>query len=50
MNKYVNAMRHLGIQSIKRAKQGHPGMAISAAPLVYAIYTSDFKLSRTNPQ
>lgn len=49
MNKYVNAMRQLAIQSIKRAKQGHPGMAISAAPLVYSVYTSDFKLSRKNP-
>lgn len=49
MNKYVNAIRSLGIQSIKKAKQGHPGMAISAAPLTYSIYTHGFKLSKQNP-
>ena len=38
-------MRSIGLQAIHRAKQGHPGMAISAAPIVYAVYTSDFKMN-----
>lgn len=37
--KNVNAMRALALNAIKKAGQGHTGMAMSAAPINYTIYT-----------
>ena len=34
----VNALRGLALDIIANAKSGHPGMALSAAPLLYALY------------
>lgn len=34
----VSALRCLALDIIARAKSGHPGMALSAAPLLYALY------------
>lgn len=47
--KYINDIRSLGIQAIYNAKQGHPGMAISAAPINYCVYTHFLNLSNQNP-
>lgn len=48
--KYINAIRALGIQSIYNAKQGHPGMTISAAPLTYSIYTKNINITNIDPK
>lgn len=34
----VNALRALSLDMICHAKSGHPGIALSAAPLLYALY------------
>ena len=48
-SKYVNAIRSLGLQAIMQAKQGHPGMVVSAAPINYAVYTDSINISIDNP-
>ena len=35
----VSAIRALSIDMINRAKSGHPGMALDAAPLAYTLYS-----------
>ncbi len=47
--KYLNAMRSTALQAINHAGQGHTGMAISAIPLVYAIY-QNMNISKTHPK
>lgn len=47
--KYVNDIKSLGIQAIYNAKQGHPGMTISAAPINYSIYAHNINISSENP-
>ncbi len=49
-NKFVNAMRSLALQAIMAAKQGHTGMAMSAAPINYAIYTKDMHIVAEDPK
>lgn len=44
-NKYLNAMRSIALQSILNAGQGHTGMAISAIPLVYTLYTQNININ-----
>lgn len=36
----INAIRVLSAESIEKAKSGHPGMALGAAPIGYATYTN----------
>lgn len=38
-NKNVNALRMLAIDMIENAKSGHPGIALGAAPILYALYS-----------
>lgn len=49
-NYFVNAIRSMGLQAIKKAKQGHPGMAISAAPITYAVYIDHINIATDNPE
>ncbi|GAA5414930.1 transketolase [Ureaplasma ceti] len=49
ISKYVNAIRSLGLQSIMEAKQGHPGMVVSAAPITYSVYANEVNISVDNP-
>ena len=50
MNRYVNAMRSLALQAINKAKQGHSGMSISAAPIVYTLYKGLMTISKSHPK
>ncbi len=50
MNKYVNSMRSLGIQAIMKAGQGHTGMAMSACPITYTLFTKFINISKKNPK
>ncbi|MCV3728709.1 transketolase [Ureaplasma miroungigenitalium] len=50
MNRYVNAMRSLALQCVKHANQGHIGMSISAAPIIYTLYKTFINISSTEPK
>ncbi|RCJ02701.1 transketolase [Ureaplasma urealyticum] len=50
MNRYVNAMRSLALQAINKANQGHSGMSISAAPIIYTLYKGLMTISKSHPK
>lgn len=45
MNKYVNVIRGLAIDMIHEANSGHPGIAMGAAPIVYALYKDHMNMT-----
>ncbi len=49
-NKYVTAMRSIALQAIQKAGQGHTGMAISAAPINYTLFTKFINICKDNPK
>lgn len=38
MNKCINAIRFLAIDGVNKAKSGHPGLPMGAAPMAYVLY------------
>ncbi|MGL4769063.1 MAG: transketolase [Mycoplasmoidaceae bacterium] len=49
-NEHLIAMRALSLNAIKKAKQGHTGMAMSAAPLTYTLFTKFINIKKDNPK
>ena len=47
--KIIDQIRCLGIDIIDNAKSGHPGIVLSAAPLIYMLYAKHMKISPTHP-
>ena len=45
--KLVNAIKVLGVDAINKAKSGHPGVVMGAAPMAYSLFT---KHLRVNPK
>ncbi|WP_314406618.1 transketolase [uncultured Gemella sp.] len=45
--KSVNAIKVLGVDAINKAKSGHPGVVMGAAPMAYSLFT---KHLRVNPK
>ena len=45
--KSVNAIKVLGVVAINKAKSGHPGVVMGAAPMAYSLFT---KHLRVNPK
>ena len=45
--KSVNAIKVLGVDAINKAKSGHPGVVMGAAPIAYSLFT---KHLRVNPK
>ena len=45
--KSVNAIKVLGVDAINKAKSGHPGIVMGAAPMAYSLFT---KHLRVNPK
>lgn len=45
--KSVNAIKVLGVDAINKAKSGHPGVVMGAAPMTYSLFT---KHLRVNPK
>lgn len=43
--KAVNAIRILGIDSINKAKSGHPGIVLGAAPILYTLFSKHMKIN-----
>ena len=44
-NLCVNAIRILSMDEINAAKSGHPGIALGAAPILYAAYSKVLKVT-----
>lgn len=49
MNKSVNTIRSLAIDMIDNAKSGHPGIAMGASPIVYALFKDHMNLTIDHP-
>lgn len=47
--KAVNTLRKLSLDQITRAKSGHPGVALGAAPIMYAIFKAGAKYVPNKP-
>lgn len=43
MNKVIDNIRVVAMEAITKAKSGHPGMALGAAPIVHSLYTNVLK-------
>ena len=41
----VDAMRILGVEAITKAKSGHPGIVLGAAPIVHTLFTRHINIS-----
>lgn len=46
----VNTIRTLSIDAIEKAKSGHPGMPMGAAPMAYALWTRYMNHNPKNPE
>ena len=46
----VNAIRFLAVDSIQKAKSGHPGMPMGAAAMAYVLWTKHLKHNPGNPR
>jgi transketolase len=45
----VNTIRTLSIDAVQKAKSGHPGLPLGAAPMAYALWTRHLKHNPANP-
>ncbi len=45
----VNALRFLAVDMIERAKSGHPGLPLGAAPIAYVLWSRHLRHSPRNP-
>ena len=46
----INAVRVLSADMIQKAKSGHPGMPLGAAPTAYELWTHHLKHNPKNPK
>ena len=46
----INTIRTLSIDGVQKAKSGHPGMPMGAAPMAYVLWTKYLKHSPVNPK
>ncbi len=45
----INTMRFLVVDAVQKAKSGHPGMPLGAAPMAYVLWTRLLKHNPRNP-
>ncbi len=48
--KAVNAIRVLSADAIQKAKSGHPGLPLGAAPMAYELWAHHLKIDPKNPE
>ncbi len=48
-NKSINSLRILSANMIEKAKSGHPGVALGAAPVFYSLYADIMNYNPKNP-
>jgi transketolase len=46
----INAIRFLAIDAIEKAKSGHPGLPMGAAPMAYVLFQQFMRFNPKNPQ
>lgn len=46
--KSINTIRMLSVDQIERAKSGHPGICMGAAPMVYTLFTKHLNINPKN--
>jgi transketolase len=46
----INTIRFLAIDSVEKAKSGHPGMPLGAAPMAYVVWNRHLRHNPTNPK
>ncbi len=46
----VNEIKALGLDMISLAKSGHPGIVLSAAPIIYTLYAHHLNINPENPE
>ena len=47
-NKSLAVLKGLSLDIIQNAKAGHPGMTLSAAPILYTLYTKQLRVNPSN--
>ena len=47
--KCIDTIRFLAADAVEKAKSGHPGMALGAAPMAFALWTKHLKHNPENP-
>ena len=45
----INTIRFLSVDAVQKAKSGHPGMPLGAAPMAYVLWTRLLKHNPRNP-
>jgi len=45
----INEIKSLGIDMINKAGSGHPGIVLSAAPIIYTLYSRHMNINPDNP-
>lgn len=45
----VNALRFLAVDAVERAKSGHPGLPLGAAPAAYVLWTRHLRFDPAHP-
>ncbi len=45
----INEIKALGLDMIKKANSGHPGIVLSAAPIIYTLYSRHLNIHPDNP-
>ena len=48
-NIVINTLRALALDEIASAKSGHPGVALGAAPIMYALFRNHLNINPVNP-
>ena len=46
----INTIRTLAMDAVQKAKSGHPGMPMGAAPMAYVLWSKHLRHSPTNPK
>src|SRR5436190_15607653 len=46
----INTIRALAIDAVQKAKSGHPGLPLGAAPMAYVLWTRFMRYNPTNPK
>lgn len=48
-SKCINSIRFLSVDAIQKAKSGHPGLPLGAAPMAYVLWTRHLKQNPSKP-